>query len=172
MKKLLIIALLALTLTACGGNKKSDIDLSGEMTVFYGKNIALQTSYSIKLPKECENTTSELSELSAYCEGCTVSAVSMPADQATLCENKKQFAQVMEILGYNLTVTDYKTYTTDDGIKAYRADYNLEKTKITQITYVSDGMAYVVTYGRPETVDKGTDKIFIKGIEAFKLEEE
>lgn len=172
MKKLFILALLTLSLSACGVKNSSNIDLSGNMTVYYGKNIALQTSYSLELPEECENTTSELSELSAYYEGCTVSTVSMPADQATLCEDKEQFAQVMELLGYNLTVTDYDTYTTDDGIDAYRADYSLEKTKITQITYVSDDMAYVATYGRPEAVDKDTDKIFIKGLEAFKLEEE
>ena len=171
MKKLFILALLTLSLAACGGNKNSEINLSGEMTVYYGKNIPLQTSYSIELPQECENTTSELSELSAYYEGCNVTVVSMPADQATLCEDKEQFTQVMDAMGYNLTVTDYDTYPTD-GMNAYRADYELEKTKITQITYVDGGIAYVATYGRPETVDKTTDKIFIKGIEAFRLEEE
>ena len=170
MKKLFILALLTLSLVACG-NKNADIELSGEMTIYYGKNIPLQTSYSILLPEECENTTSELSELSAYYEGCNVTVVSMPADQATICEDKDQFTQVMDAMGYNLTVTDYETYTAE-GMNIYRADYELEKTKITQITYVADGMAYVATYGRPETVDKNTDEIFIEGIEAFKLEEE
>lgn len=164
MKKLFIIALLALSLAACGGDR-GDIALSGEMKLYTARE------YTIELPEECENTASELVEIAAQYEGCSVTVVSMPIDQATLSESKKEFTEYMEAMGYNLTVTDYKK-SKINGMDAYRAEYSLEKTKITQITFAAEDIAYVATYARPADVSKDIDEIFIEGLESFELKME
>lgn len=164
MKKLFIIALLALSLTACG-RERSAINLSGNMKLFSARE------YTIELPEECENTASELVEIAAQYEGCSVTVVSMPIDQATLSENKTEFAGYMESMGYNLTVTDYEK-TEINGLDAYRADYSLEKTNITQFTFAAGDIAYVATYARPGDVGKDIDEKFIEGLESFELKME
>lgn len=164
MKKLFIIAMLALFLASCGGGR-GDIELSGDTKLYTARE------YTIELPEECENTASELVEIAAQYKGCSVTVVSMPIDQATLSDSKKDFTEYMEMMGYNLTVTDYKK-SQINGLDAYRADYSLEKAKITQITYAAGEVAYVATYARPANVDKDTDKLFIEGLKSFKLTEE
>ncbi|MGN1098201.1 MAG: hypothetical protein ACI4SS_04830, partial [Clostridia bacterium] len=162
MKKIFILALLTISLAACGRN--GGVQLSGNLRTESAKN------YSIMLPEECEIVGSELSDLAAQYEGCSVAVVSMPLSQATVCDDKKEFSEVMEGMGYDLSVTDYEKETIGD-FEAYRAEYALEKTKITQITYAAEDTAYVVTYARPKDVSKDTDEVFIKGMEAFELSE-
>ncbi len=162
MKKFFIAALLTLSLAACGSKVPV---LSGKMTTYSKKN------YTVELPAECEEVSSELSDISAQYEGCSVAIVTVPLNQATVCSDKEEFSEVMESLGYNLSVKAYSK-ESPSGLDAYTAEYELEKTKITQVTYVDGDKAYIATYARPDDVGDETDKIFTEGLKAFRLLEE
>lgn len=163
MKKIFILALLTISLAACSASR-SQVSLSGNMKAASAKD------YSIMLPEECEVMGSEISDISAQYNGCSVAVVTMDAQQATVCADKAEFSQIMEGLGYNLSVTGYEKAAVG-GRDAYIADYTLEKTKITQITYINSGTAYIATYARPADVGKDTDEIFIEGLKAFEITE-
>lgn len=161
VKKIILIFALAVCLSCCG-NKGTEVELSGGLTEYSAKN------YTIKLPEECEVIASEVSDLSAQYGGCSVAVASMPLEQAVICESKEDFQAQMDALGYNMETENYEKKEIN-GMEAYYAEYIMEKTKITQITYVVDDIAYTVTYVRPADISGNADKIFIEGMENFSL---
>lgn len=163
LRKITIAAVAAFMLAGCGGGEGS-LELSGELKEFSAKN------YTISLPEECEVVASEISDLSATVGNCSVSVVSMPTEQATICENKKDFQKKMDSMGYNLKAKEYEKKEID-GVDVYAAEYILMESKIVQYTYIYGDTAYTVTYARPEKYDDSTDKIFEKGLETLKVED-
>ncbi len=163
MKKIFILALLTLSLAACSGGK-GEVTLSGKLKSFSAEG------YTISLPEECQTVDSEITGLSAQYEGCSVTVASMPADQATICDDRKQFTQAMDAMGYDITVEDY-TKGKLGGMDAYTAEYALDKSDITQITYLDGETAYIVTYLRPQDIGDEADEVFLDGIKTLELED-
>lgn len=161
LKKIIAIAAGIAVLSGCGGD---EINFSGTMEEFAAKN------YTISLPEECSVIASEISDLSAVAGNCSVSVVSAPKSQSIICEDKKDFREKMDSLGYNLTVEDYEKKEID-GTDVYAAEYTLGESKITQLTYVIGEEAYTATYARPKNSSKEADKLFKKGLETLKIEE-
>lgn len=160
MKKLIPVLILALCLAACGGGKT--VKLSGELKDCTAKN------YTLKLPVECEAVASEISDLSASYESCSVAVVSMPLEQTVVCEDKKEYTDCMEALGYNLEVTDYEK-TEINGLQAYRAEYILGESRVIQTTFAHDGTAYIATYACPSDLSTDADEVFLEGINSFEI---
>lgn len=162
--KLMCGAILVLMLAGCGNSEKT-VKLSGNLKEFAAKN------YTISLPEECSVISSEISDLSASIEECSIAIVSMPTSAATICESKKEFKEKMDAIGYNLEVKDYDKDKID-GIDVYKAEYILGQSAIDQYTYVYGDTAYVATYARPEDYDQKVVDIFEDCLKTLKVEEE
>lgn len=164
LKKLTAAAALVFMLAGCGGEGDT-LRLSGNLKEFSAKN------YTINLPEECSVIASEIADLSATAGKSSVSVVSMPLSQTIICENKKDFQKRMDSIGYNLKAESYEKKEID-GVEVYAAEYVLEDSKITQLTYVCGDTAYAATYARPEKSDSETEDIFKKALESLKIDEE